>query len=548
MKTKPWKDIFSKQEWKGKIDKYKKGQIKSKGMTTGHKIGYFFTRRYSLPKSVKRLDQMLKHYHDIDKRSIGNLQRRAGELRTISRLALNFLTSHKLTPTFKDGIKKGIRQKINDPKMLEQLWEKTHLTQLEEDQVEAKKTTREQLRQKKFNDLKDEKYRDAYSAYKDISFDLFVSKLCRRAERKAQYIEKLQKHLANADRGFTGGKDNLISYIKSKTYAPNDDNLVRMKHEVIMERIDPWHRDYEISFDLEKREYGFKAQRGDSVYGAALYQWLNDNKHANTPFFVWLEGHYVCTGVPDPRIPEGAYTESDGHVNYFRADKELSDKTRLVSTLNGSLWAYRIGQDGEVDLNLFDTQHLKGNIKTAQKEAYVWSRDGFIFTGEHIGGQFHHSSLVSGKKVRCAGMINVLGGKVKSVNNDSGHYKPGTRHFRNFCQFLNQHNVVMEGARVEDKSTKPDTRVSFEEFLAGDRTVRIRRDLQALKAKQTTLRELVEKRFQIMKEDIGPAPEHSLWIRAYKEVCLEFGELDQSWIRKANAPPIPRSKSPRPKR
>jgi hypothetical protein len=371
----------------------------------------------------------------------------------------------------------------------------------------------------------------------------------RRAERKAQYIEKLQQHLINADKGFSGGRDDLIAYIRSKTYAPEDDSLVRMKPHVLMEKIDPWHRDYEASFDLKARKYGFKASRGNSVYAAALYQWLNDNKHANTPFFVWLEGHYVCTGVADPRLgmEDGTYTESKGHVNYYRADKELSDKTRLVSAQNGSLWAFRIAQDGGVDVSLFDTQHVKGMMKTAQKEAYVWSRDGFIFTGEHIGGEFHHSSLVSGKKVKCAGMINVLGGKVKSVDNDSGHYKPETRHLRNFVQFLDRQNVFLGDARVTDKSTKPDTRVSFEDFLSGDRTVRIRKDLQSLKT-GTTLRDLVEKRFEAMKEDIGPAPEHALWIRAYKEVCLEFGELDQSWIRKANAPPIPRSKSPRPRR
>ncbi|MHC4437116.1 MAG: hypothetical protein ACYS3S_07145, partial [Planctomycetota bacterium] len=160
--------------------------MKSKGMTTGHKIGYFFTRRYSLPKSVKRLDQMLKHYHDIDKRSIGNLQRRAGELRTISTLALNFLTSHKLSPTFKDGIKKGIRQKISDPEIERQLWDKVYLSRVELDRVRAKKTTEQELRQEKFNILKKRKYDEAYAAYRDKSFDLVVSKLCRRVSRAAE--------------------------------------------------------------------------------------------------------------------------------------------------------------------------------------------------------------------------------------------------------------------------------------------------------------------------------------------------------------------------
>jgi hypothetical protein len=299
-----------------------------------------------------------------------------------------------------------------------------------------------------------------------------------------------------------------------------------------------------VGFDPKMNKYGFRAKRGDSIYGAALYQWLNDNKHVNLPFFVWLEGHYVCTGVPDSRLEEGAYTQSNTTVSYHRSDRELSDKTHMVAPQNGSLWEYRIAQDGGVDINLFDTQHVKGMAKTAQKEAYVWSRDGFIFAGEHIGGQFHHSSLVSGKKVKCAGMINVLGGKVKLVDNDSGHYKPETRHLRTFVEFLDRQSAFTADARIIDKSTTPDTIVSLRDFLSGDRTVQIRRNLQALKTKKTTLHTLVENRFQAMKAEIGPAPEHLLWTRAYKTVCLEFGELDPTWNRKANSPPIPREKAP----
>jgi hypothetical protein len=498
MKTKPWQDIFTAAEWNKRLDDYRRGQTQSKGKRFGDHFKRLTNRgKFPLPRTIRTLDMQIRHYHNTEKRSAENLQRRAGALRTIAGLARSFLAEHDIAGK---------------------------------------------------NELKQNMDEAAYKAYKKKYLDYAVGKLARRAERKAEYIEKLMQHVADADRGFTGGRENLLAYVKSKMYEPDDDELVRMKADVIMERIDPWHRDYEISFNPENNKYGFRAKRGDSVYGAALYQWLNDNRHANTPFFVWLEGHYVCTGVSDQRIEDGNYTESSGHVNYYRADEELSEKTSMIAAHNGLLWVYQIVSDGGVDIRLYDTQHVGGTIKTAQKEAYVWSRDGLIFAGEHIGGQFHHSSFLSGRKVRCAGMINVSSGKVKLVDNDSGHYKPQTRHLRNFAQFLDRQNVFLANARVIDKSTKPDTRVSFEEFLAGDRTVRIRRALQALKTKQTTLRDLVEKRFQAMRIDIGPsAPEHALWTRAYKEVCLEFAELDQSWNRRANAPPIPRSQASRPR-
>jgi len=113
-----------------------------------------------------------------------------------------------------------------------------------------------------------------------------------------------------------------------------------------------------------------------------------------------------------------------------------------------------------------------------------------------------------------------------------------------FVEFLNRQSAFTTDARIIDKSTKPETRVSLKDFLAGDRTVQIRRNLQALKSKRTTLHDLVEKRFQAMKKEIGPAPEHLLWERAYKAVCLDLGRLDPSWTRKANNPPIPRTKAP----
>ena len=86
--------------------------------------------------------------------------------------------------------------------------------------------------------------------------------------------------------------------------------------------------------------------------------------------------------------------------------------------------------------------------------------------------------------------------------------------------------------------------MSLNEFLAG-RTLQIRRDWERLKSKRTTLHDLVEVRFKAMRAEIGPAPEHLLWTRAYKAVCLDFATINQSWERKANAPPIPRTKAPR---
>jgi hypothetical protein len=230
------------------------------------------------------------------------------------------------------------------------------------------------------------------------------------------------------------------------------------------------------------------------------------------------------------------------------------------------LWAY--GLDGDdLQVDLFDTQSIipKAIIgkktKGLRAAAYVWSRDGILYCAEHKGTQFHHSSFLSGKKVRCAGMIDVEGGKVKRVTNDSGHYKPQTRHLRSFVQFLQMHNVFTHNAEIDDHFVKPNQLgLSPQDFLSGnintrsqsevrsevERIMQTRKDWERLQSRQTSLRDLVEIRFTAMRKQIGPqAPEHALWTRAYRSVCLDFAAIDSKWKMRANAPPIPRTRAVR---
>jgi len=555
MKTMPWQDIIKVDDWDALLQKYIQGQLQSKAKTKGAKFSYFFTRKYKLPKTITALDRGIRHYHNIGKRSLENLPVRAGALRVIAGTARMFLDQHKAAENARDQVKKDINQRLNSPQNIAQRWEQARGKSLgfgEKHRVEKGKATRDQIFQERYDQAQLEEYRGEYSAYKDRSFDYVIAKILRRAVRKAQYIEQLRWHVRNADRGFTSDKQNLLAYIKSRIDWPSDDMLVRMKSDSILERIDPWHRTYEATFDPNLMK--LKASNA-SVFAAAFNQWLDDDQHADTPFFVWLEGHYVCTAIEDKRLlgiaGEMIYQEPEGKVSYYQSDNSLPSRVNLVSAQAGSMWAYKIKKTGagqacfEFDVDLHDTTHVKGDRKTAEKEAYVWSRDGYMFTAQHKGGQFHHSSFVSGKKVKCAGMIRVVGGKVTKVDNFSGHYQPQTRHLRNFVNFLQMQNVFAVDARVEDQSTKPYMIMGVQEFLTSgklDRLTRLRRIITGLKTRTIKLRDLVEERFQAMKIEIGPsAPEHLLWTRAYKTVCLELGEIDAKWSARANAPPIPRT-------
>ena len=67
----------------------------------------------------------------------------------------------------------------------------------------------------------------------------------------------------------------------------------------------------------------------------------------------------------------------------------------------------------------------------------------------HRAQEFHHSSFISGRTVRCAGMIVIQQGIVTALNNNSGHYKPRKEHVLNFVRLLRGNGVLSEKAAVE---------------------------------------------------------------------------------------------------
>jgi hypothetical protein len=61
----------------------------------------------------------------------------------------------------------------------------------------------------------------------------------------------------------------------------------------------------------------------------------------------------------------------------------------------------------------------------ASRLIYAMNAAGEFFVGESVNGVFHHSSFLAGGEVASAGDIKVVGGEIKSISNNSGHYKPG---------------------------------------------------------------------------------------------------------------------------
>jgi hypothetical protein len=64
---------------------------------------------------------------------------------------------------------------------------------------------------------------------------------------------------------------------------------------------------------------------------------------------------------------------------------------------------------------------------------YVVDTSGNIILGTRAGGRMPHPTLIGGAdpQAQTAGMVEIRGGKIYSVNNDSGHFKPAAGSIEN---------------------------------------------------------------------------------------------------------------------
>ena len=64
-------------------------------------------------------------------------------------------------------------------------------------------------------------------------------------------------------------------------------------------------------------------------------------------------------------------------------------------------------------------------------------------------GKVHHSSLLAGDSVLCAGEMQIFQGTLKYLNNRSGHYQPPPKTLRYLIEILKSRGVKFEAVKVE---------------------------------------------------------------------------------------------------
>jgi hypothetical protein len=427
MKNMPWQDIYSIRKWETIIGYFKKGKMTTSGPSAKKSLG-FFKINVKLPPMIARLDHEVRQYHKLPKQNIPALKARAGALRSIASAGALYMIKHSIPSKPETD-----RNIANNKKK----WE--------------------------------------------ANMDYAIAKLVRRARRKAGYIEKLNSLYIDGHPGFKGVSD-LLKHIVATSKVPEDIDLVGMNRGIIMERIDPWHRDFEMKF-ADGNNVPMATQ--EKVFAMAFTQWIEFGRKSNLPFFIWAEGHYMCTEALDDDTYDmtqgqtgnySALISSRGQVAYKQSDKELSADINMLWAESSQLFTYHFVVGRGFIYQVYDTTSTPlitdgvvvdknhGRPGTVQhqagpKNAYVWGKDKALYAAGHRTGKLHHSSFLAGDAVRCAGMIGVANGKVTWIDNDSGHYQPGTRHLHNLVSYLDRYQVFTPNAVVYDMAANKSTSV-----------------------------------------------------------------------------------------
>jgi len=192
---------------------------------------------------------------------------------------------------------------------------------------------------------------------------------------------------------------------------------------------------------------------------------------SQVPFFLWLENHPVCTASPGL---DDKWSETLRRVKMTKYGKHPSEMF-TIQVDQGCLRCVPVDSAPErATTEQFDTKSaviVKGDPKPGGQYAFIWATDEHIYTAAHKAGTLHHSSFTRGYKVKAAGMWTVTNGKVKYVDDNTGHYQTDAFRLYAFCEYLHKSGVVDADAEIRARTLGQDS-MKIRDFLASysDRT------------------------------------------------------------------------------
>jgi hypothetical protein len=121
-----------------------------------------------------------------------------------------------------------------------------------------------------------------------------------------------------------------------------------------------------------------------------------------------------------------------------------------------------------------DTKDMMTNKSGAGFGIFVMDNTGQIYVGSHKVGLFHHSSFLAGGDVAAAGELKASNGKIVSLTDKSGHYKPEVE---NDLQMINE--LAAGGAKASSyeyryfgEDNEPEVFTNAVEFMMAEKRLK----------------------------------------------------------------------------
>jgi hypothetical protein len=407
----PWRDIVSDAAWKS---------ISSQTNTTDSK-------KQTL---LSDLTRQITEYHRVDKRDRAKFDDRIQKLAAIENVAIDIL---KFSGTFdqmhvdksKSELKRDSQTSGSDlvkPKSSEKY---------EVDRYNQKGRAVPKNAKKKL-------------VFASDSIDPWLRSLARRAAKKRDYLNCLKNHYASTkpDASPADFIDYLKQQLKEYQQIKGQSKPLPMYPGVHLEKIDPYHRPVELKLEEQNQTLDVK-DAGNRPMSAAVVKWISSGSSA--PFFIWLEGDDICTTSP---FVDSAFKETyKSEVNRVAYQSSAEYPIHHVKALGSQLYHRNVDDQSGQYLPLNSRQF--SSAKMIGGAMYVWVGGNNLYTAEHVSGHAHHSSLAAGAAVQCAGMWEVQNGKVTKLNDNSGHYKPGSFRLKRFVAHLSSLTVLAHNVEIQ---------------------------------------------------------------------------------------------------
>lgn len=156
------------------------------------------------------------------------------------------------------------------------------------------------------------------------------------------------------------------------------------------------------------------------------------------------------------RYLELTYTmkKMDERLKVKRLTSSESEGCRVLIG-KGRMWKISEPDSCEQNLSIttFDTQDYIAHSKIKGRAIFVVNTRGELFASSSEIGKFHHSSILNGSPVLCAGMLEVADGKLTYINDQSGHYSPRIYQFFQVLKILKARNILNIETLIQTKNT-----------------------------------------------------------------------------------------------